>query len=118
MNHSPITAYGTTFDTTAGVSLRSHGGHIHPPNLYLTAGDFTATINWDDGNPRAGTIVGRRRWGLEYTGSETYVKAGEYPNVTVNISDQGGSTAEADSTADVAPASTTTTLSSSDSKAV
>jgi hypothetical protein len=67
----------------------------------VTQGDYTATINWDDGaggtpDTSLGTVsAGQDSGTLVVNGYHTYSEAGAF-NVTVAVSDMGGSTASAE----------------------
>ena len=65
-----------------------------------TISDFTATINWGDGNTTNGTVVALNGGGFAVDGSHTYAATGTY-NSTVTINDNGGSTATASETVTV-----------------
>jgi hypothetical protein len=71
-------------------------------NTASTVADFTAKVTWDDGSTSAGTITGS---GGSYTvtASHLYTNAGSFP-LTVDIYDNGGSWAEATSTATISGA--------------
>jgi hypothetical protein len=68
------------------------------------AGDYTATINWGDGDPTASyqiTPVANVAGQFDVTATKAHAyAAGTFP-VTVTINDAGGSTTPAQSTADV-----------------
>jgi hypothetical protein len=71
------------------------------PGASLT--DFTATIDWGDGNVTAGGIVANADGSFSVLGTNTYADEGAYA-VGVTILDQGGSTAQAVTLLDVADA--------------
>jgi hypothetical protein len=64
--------------------------------------DFTATIDWGDGTTSAGTITALPGGGFAVSGDHEYKRKGTY-SVTVDIADDGGSTATAVSTIDAVP---------------
>ena len=74
-------------------------------NPSATAGDFTATINWGDGNTSTGTVT-EKNGVFSVAGSNTYAEDGQ-DTITVTITDEGGSTTTATSTATVADAALT-----------
>jgi hypothetical protein len=77
------------FSFTTGVPLVNQVvATFTDSNSLLTAGSFTATINWGDGTTTAGTITGPSPFSV--SGNHTYSGAGPYA-VSVNISDGGGS---------------------------
>lgn len=63
-------------------------------NPYGTAADFTATIDWGDGEVAGGTVSGPTGGPFTVSGSHTYAALGFY-TITVHIVDDGGQTAEA-----------------------
>ncbi len=77
-------------------------------NPGATTADFTATINWGDASTSAGTVSGPTGGPFNVSGSHTYADEGTY-TVTVGITDAGGSTASATTTAKVADAALSAT---------
>src|SRR5262249_57176866 len=74
--------------------------------------DFTATIDWGDSStPSAGTITQPGGTGTDFvvSGNHTYTEEGASFAITVDITDVGGSTASAASSASVADATLTAT---------
>jgi hypothetical protein len=54
----------------------------------LTAGDYTAEIEWGDGTTSAGTMVANEDGSVGVVGSHTYTKSGEYfPDILIDGSD-------------------------------
>ncbi len=93
-----------TFNAKAGSLFSGPVATFTDANTANVAGDFTATINWGDGNTTAGTVSGGG--GLfTVSGSHIYATSGNFP-VTVTLTDDapGTATATAASTANVAPA--------------
>ena len=66
-------------------------------NPFATTADFTATINWGDGTTSAGTVSGPTGGPFTVSGTHTYASGGVLRTVTVNVNDDGGSTASATS---------------------
>jgi hypothetical protein len=62
-----------------------------------TVSNFTATINWGDGQVSPGIIMAGLNQTFSVTGSHTYIEEGIYP-ITVAITDVLGATATATST--------------------
>lgn len=64
-------------------------------NPLATTADFTATINWGDSSTSSGTVSGSTGGPFTVSGSHTYANTGTFTtyNITVSISDDGGSTA-------------------------
>jgi hypothetical protein len=73
-----------------------------------TVADFSASISWGDGTTTAGTINASAGGGFKVTGTHGYADEGSYA-VGVTITDDGGKTATAGSTATVADAALTAT---------
>ncbi len=71
-----------------------------------SASNFTASINWGDGNVTTGTITQGTGGVFTVTGTNTYRDAGTFP-IRVTITDVLGATATATSTATVADAALT-----------
>jgi hypothetical protein len=65
--------------------------------------EFTATIDWGDSSSSAGTITGSTGGPFTVSGSHTYATSGTF-SVFVSITDKGGQTTSAFSTATVAKA--------------
>jgi hypothetical protein len=104
-----LTASGTTLSGVEGSGVSGVIANFSDANTLGSASDFTASIDWGDGTSSTGTVAGS---GGSYTvsGSHTYAEAGSY-TVTVAIADDGGSSASATSTVDVADAAIAATCS-------
>jgi hypothetical protein len=91
---------GTTLSTTGGVEVASFD--FGSDNSESTT-NFTASINWGDGNVTTGTVGGGGNSSTPFTvtGSNTYAEAGDHP-VQVTITHTG--------TTDTGLASTTATI--------
>ncbi len=100
---APLTATGVSVSATAGVQLSATVATFTDADPAGTAKDYTATINWGDGNTSPGTIAPAAGGGFAVTGSHTYAAGGTYAT-SVAISDTGGASATATSSANVAPA--------------
>ncbi len=100
---APFSAAGVSVNTTAGTLLSATVATFTDADPAGTASDYTATINWGDGTTSAGTITSVAGGGFAVTGSHTYANGGAYPT-SVAITDVGGATATATSTANVAAA--------------
>jgi len=57
-----------------------------------TLSDYTATIDWGDGQTTNGTIAPNHRGGWSVSGSHTYASVGRLA-ITVTVNDTGGATA-------------------------
>jgi PKD repeat protein len=77
-------------------------------NRRASQGDFSAIINWGDGSSTGGAILTTTPGGFGVFEPHTYAEEGTY-DVSVNISDIGGSSATAQSTINVADAPLTAT---------
>jgi hypothetical protein len=71
-----------------------------------TAGDYTALIDWGDGNVSVGTIAANGQGGFDVTDSHRYLEAGDH-TLSVTIDDAGGAETIATSTAHVDNAAVT-----------
>ena len=72
------------------------------------AADYTATISWGDQTSSTGTISANGSGGFVVTGSHSYAEEGTY-SVMVTVSDAGGATASASTSASVVDAAITLT---------
>jgi len=99
---APLTAAGSSISTTEGSGFSSTVATFTDANPLSTASDFSAAINWGDGSSSSGTITAG---GSDFivSGAHTYASVGTF-TATVVITDVGGSTATADTTAVVADA--------------
>ena len=70
-------------------------------NVHAPLSDFTATINWGDGQSGQGVVSSLGNGAFAVTATHTWTQQGSFP-VTVTINDVGGSSATATRTADVA----------------
>jgi len=65
--------------------------------------DFTATVNWGDGNASSGSVATNGSGGFDVTAAHTYAEEGSF-TISTTVTDVGGSTAHGTSTATVADA--------------
>jgi hypothetical protein len=65
--------------------------------------DFSATINWGDGQASAGVIAANGHGGFDVSSNHTYAEEGSF-TITVTIQDVGGSSVTVSGTATVADA--------------
>jgi hypothetical protein len=85
---APLTGTGASLTGTAGQSFSFEiATFIEGANG--TASQFTATINWGDGQASPGTVAANGRGGFNVTGTHTYTESGPY-STTVTIMDIGG----------------------------
>src|SRR5262249_51223745 len=113
---SSATVADATLTATGGFTVRATEGidsgsqtvaTFTDTNPTAPLSDFTATIDWGDGSlTTAGTITQPGGTGTDFvvSGSHTYAEEGASFTITVNITDVGGSTASATSSATVADA--------------
>ncbi|HQU42393.1 MAG TPA: TIGR03118 family protein, partial [Pirellulales bacterium] len=105
---APLTAADATIATTEGQNFSGTVATFTDGNLNATTADFTAAIDWGDGaSATAGTISQVAAGSFVVIGGHTYTEAAANVPVTVTVNDRGGSTAIADSHANVADASLT-----------
>ena len=93
-----------TFAPQAGLPFTGAVATFTDTDTANVAGDFTAAINWGDGNTTAGTVSGGAG-AFTVSGTHTYATAGPFA-VTVTLADDAPGTAAATvtSTANVAAA--------------
>jgi hypothetical protein len=68
-----------------------------------TVGDYSATIDWGDGQTSAGIVVPNSQGGFSILGTKTYIQAGTF-TVYATVTDVGGGQVRIGSTAAVADA--------------
>jgi|GEM_PF-749331 len=108
VNDGVLTAQGVAVSATEGTAVPGATvATFTDPDLVSSASDFSATINWGDGNSRAGTISGSAG-SFSVSGTNTYSQPGSY-TATITITDAEGSSTSTSSTATVASASLSVT---------
>ncbi len=86
---------------SAGVAMQPLGAvvaHFTDANPAGSAGDFSVQIAWGDGSTTAGSLTAAPGGGWDVTGTHAYQTAGAF-TLTSSISDLGGATTTAGSTA-------------------
>jgi hypothetical protein len=101
-----FTAQGTSISGTEGAAFSGTVATFSDADPNGTLGDFTATIDWGDGQTSAGTIANGPTGNFLVNGSHTYLEEGNYA-VSVVIAEAGGASAPASSSAAVADAALT-----------
>jgi hypothetical protein len=101
---APLASTGRTVVATERGVFHGVLASFTDPGSNGSVDPYSATITWADGQTSAGTITANGQGGFDVQGSNTYAHEGPYP-VSVLISDKGGSTVTATSTAHVARAS-------------
>jgi hypothetical protein len=102
-NGNPLTANGVALTTT---EAKPFSGTVATFTYAMASvpSEFTAAINWGDGQSSSGIIAyDPNLGGFTVTGSHTYARAGSY-HAVATIQDQGGNSAQATATASVADA--------------
>jgi hypothetical protein len=103
VSDAALSASGTTFAAVEGAPFSELVATFTDANPLAVASDFSATINWGDGNISPGS-VNASGGSFIVTGSHTYADEAAY-GITVNITDIGGqATTSAGSTAQVGDA--------------
>jgi hypothetical protein len=97
---APLTPTSQVVQATAGAAFESTVASFSDADPTATPRDFTASIDWGDGQSSAGTVVAANG-GFAIQGSHRYGTEGVY-TIAVHLSDAGGSSAAATSTAHVA----------------
>jgi hypothetical protein len=102
---APLTLTGGPVSATEGAVFSGIVASFADSNPFSSAGDFTATITWGDGQTSVGTIAANPQAPGHFTisGSNTYADARLF-SVRVTIADRAGATASASSLAIVADA--------------
>jgi PKD domain-containing protein len=96
---APLSATASPLSATAGTPFNGQVATFTDADPNGTASDYSATINWGDGTTSAGTVTGSGPFSVG--GTHIYAAPGSY-QVTVSISDVGGSAATATGSAAVA----------------
>ena len=97
---APLTAMGKPISATRGIPFSALVATFTDADPTGNVTEFSATINWGDGTNSAGIINANGSGGFDVAGSHTYGIGGSLA-VVVTIQDVGGSTATANSTANV-----------------
>jgi hypothetical protein len=106
VSDAALSASGTTFTAVEGAPFSEVVATFVDANPLAVAGDFSAMIDWGDGNISPGS-VSASGGGFAVTGSHTYADEATY-GITVNIADVGGqANTSAGSTAQVGDAALT-----------
>ena len=100
-----LSATGLSLTGTEGAAINATVATFTDGNPNATANDFIATIDWGDGTPSTiGTVISNGRGTFSVIGAHTYADVGQ-DAIKVTITDDGGSSVVASSTASVAAAS-------------
>src|SRR5581483_7824374 len=105
---APITASAASISGVEGTQVTAVVATFTDSNPSAPLGDFTATINWGDGTTSTGTVVAQSGGGFAVNGTHTYAEEGNYQTV-ITVTDVGGSTETANSSAAIADAPLTAT---------
>ncbi len=106
---APLTATAMTINAVEGQTFSGAVATFSDANPAAVAGDFTATIDWGDGNQSAGAVATAGDGTFTVSGSHLYAEEASHLTVDVAIADTGGSTATTHSTAEVGDAPLTAT---------
>jgi uncharacterized protein (TIGR03118 family) len=112
LTDAPLTAFGLDITATEGGGIEQVGPQIFDVARFTDAdpaakaSDFTATIDWGDGQTSAGTVAADTNGGFIVSGSHTYTDVGSSAvHVTITdtntTNDPGGSTVTTSSGASV-----------------
>ena len=88
---APVTVTGVNLNPRAGAAFTATVATFTDDNPFGVAGDFTATINWGDGQTSTGSVRDNPLGGFEVTGSHTYASAGVF-TTTVTVRETGEGT--------------------------
>ena len=102
---APLTPSGAPLTATAGQPLSGVVASFTDANPAGFGGDFSATVDWGDGNgPTPAAIQANNSGGFNVLSGTTYTAAGNY-TVHVEITDSGGTSAAValDATVSLAP---------------
>jgi subtilase family serine protease len=107
VSDASLTATSVTFTAMKGVTFHGTVADFTDADPAGAAADYSATIVWDDGTTSTGSISALSG-GFAVSGSHLYTAVSSGLPLTVTMTDQGGATASATSTAVVVPALTAT----------
>jgi hypothetical protein len=103
-----LTASPATFAPVEQTGFTGKVGSFTDSNAFGKASDFSASIDWGNGNISNGTIVANTSGGFDVIGTNTYAEEGSF-QVKVSVRDVGGSTTNMTSTAVIVDAPLTPT---------
>ncbi|HEX5446523.1 MAG TPA: DUF4214 domain-containing protein, partial [Pirellulales bacterium] len=98
-----LSSAGVAVAPTEGISFTGVVASFTDADPNGTASDYTASIDWGDGSTTSGSVAANGNGGFKVTGTHTYLEEGT-DSIRVSISDVGGSTVLALSTAQVSDA--------------
>lgn len=101
-----LAAFAAPASATEGASFSATVGSFTDADPNGAVLDYSATISWGDQASSAGTITANGSGGFAVSGTHTYAEEGTY-TVTVTVSDAGGASATATTSATVADAAIT-----------
>jgi hypothetical protein len=99
---APLMASGQTIAPVEDNAFSGEVASFTDANTNSAASDFGATIDWGDGTTSAGIVTGEAG-AFKVSGNHTYAEEGTFA-IGISISDIGGSSASAGSTANVSDA--------------
>jgi hypothetical protein len=100
VSDAPLTASAVSFTAVKKTTFTKTVATFSDANPAGKASEFTASIVWGDGQTSAGTVSALAGGGFAVVGTHRYDLKGVYA-VAVHIADEGGSSADAVSTANV-----------------
>jgi hypothetical protein len=95
---APLSATGTAVTPVTKTAFTGVVAGFTDADPNCTPSDYTATIAWGDGHTSGGTIVSNGSGGFTVSGTNTYAADGVYA-IALTITDAGGSSTTASSTA-------------------
>ena len=109
---APLAVTGTTFSAVAGSAFSGIVGHIADGDGTATASDYSAALDWGDGQSSPGLISAALGGGFDVHGTHTYAAAGS-DTVTVAVTKVTGATAHASAVASVTTSATSSSTTTS-----
>ncbi len=103
-----LSATGTQIAATEGAAFSGVVATLTDQDVSRAPGYYTGTIAWGDGQSSSASFAANGAGSFPVSGSHTYADHGTYP-VTTTISDPGGQTASATTSAAVAGAALSST---------
>jgi hypothetical protein len=103
VSDASLSGQGTSITATEGALFSGTIATFNDANMNAPASDFTVLIDWGDGLSSPGLVSANGNGQFTVTGSHTYLEEGNF-KVGVSITDEGGSSTSASSTAAVSDA--------------
>src|SRR5207253_9710739 len=92
-----LSASGTTFSVTEGMTFTGGVGTITDANPSATADDYSVTVDWGDGSSSPGAVSGPIGGPFTVSGTHVYSEEGT-DTITISVTDAGSPTSSVTAT--------------------